>query len=134
MILASPRPELAMTRTLVRSVGQIATTAVGVAAFATSLAAQQPAVARIVAEPAQINVRAGDSVAFKVTAYDAQGKVITDAGVRVGGPRLGVAFSDGWAKGIGAGKFTAVATTLPAPGAPSVTLEIPVTVTWPPLT
>jgi hypothetical protein len=101
----------------------------------TPLVAQQPTpIAKLVAEPAQISVRAGDSVAFKVTAYDAQGRVIPNADVRVGGPRMSVAISDGWARGIKAGTFTAVATTLPLPGAPSVTLEIPVTVTWPPLT
>jgi Bacterial Ig-like domain (group 2) len=101
------------------------------------LSAQQqptavPAVARLVAEPARLVMQAGDSVAFTVTAYDAQGKVIPDAGVRVGGPRRSIMFSDGRAKAYEAGTFTATATAAGAGGAP-VSLDIPVTITWPPV-
>jgi hypothetical protein len=96
-------------------------------------AGAQPQPARLVAEPAQISLKAGDSVAFKVTAYDAQGNVIPDAAVRVGGPRMSVAFSDGWAKGLRAGKFTAVATAARGTGQTPLSLDIPVTITWPAL-
>ena len=63
------------------------TTAMGMVAIAPLLssprltaqqpvAAAQPAVARLVAEPARITIRAGESQPYKVTAYDAQGKEI----------------------------------------------------------
>ena len=44
-------------------------------------------VAKLVAEPASLTVRAGEAVALKVTAYDAAGKPIPDAVVRVNLPR-----------------------------------------------
>src|SRR5215212_2294498 len=100
---------------------------------APALAAQQPSVARLVAEPARLVLQAGDSVPFKVTAYDAEGKVVPDAVVRVGGQRRALLFADGQAKAFQAGTFKAVATAAGAPGAEPVTLEIPVTVTWPAL-
>lgn len=81
-----------------------------------------------------MTMQAGDSLPFKVTAYDAQGKVIPDAPVRVGGPRMAVSFSDGQVKAFRAGTFTATATAMGAPGSQPVTLDIPVTVTWPALT
>lgn len=93
--------------------------------------AANPVVARLVAEPAKVNLKAGDSIPFKVTAYDAQGNVIPDAPVRVGGPRRAIFVGDGKMKALRAGTFTAVATAFG--GANPVTLEIPVTVTWPTL-
>ena len=102
------------------------------------LGAQQPpaqpqrTVTRLVAEPARVNLKVGDSTQFKVTAYDAQGQVIPDAAVRVGGPRMAVFFGDGFVKGLRAGSFRATATAASAmPGVTPVTLEIPVTITWP---
>ena len=97
-----------------------------------SLSAQTPAaVARLVAEPARITMQAGDSIPFKVTAYDTQGKIIPDAAVRVGGPRRAILFTDGRAKAFTAGTFTATATAAGANG--PVTLDIPVVVSWPAL-
>ena len=100
-----------------------------------ALSAQQqatvPAVARLVAEPAKLVMQAGDSADFKVTAYDAQGNVIANAPVRVGGPRRAIMFSDGHVKAFEAGTFTATATTAGAADAAPVTLDIPVTITWP---
>ena len=94
----------------------------------------QPAVARLVAEPAQVTLKVGDSLAFKVTAYDARGNEIPDAPIRVGGPRRAVYFGDGIVAGLQAGTFRATATAAPTtPGGPPVTLEIPVTITWPAL-
>ncbi len=94
------------------------------------LVAQAP-VARLVAEPARITIRAGESQPYKITAYDAQGRVITDATVRVGGPRAAVAFSNGEVRAFKAGSFTAVATAAGATG--PITLDIPVLITWPAL-
>ena len=103
-------------------------------AVASALAAQQPAaVARLVAEPARIVMQAGDSIPFKLTAYDAQGGVVADPQVRLGGPRRSIQFSDGYVKAFEAGTFKATANAMGAAGAAPVTLEIPVTVTWPPL-
>ena len=53
-------------------------------------AQQETPVARLVAEPTRVNLRVGDSLAFKVTAYDASGNVLPNASVRVGGPRMAV--------------------------------------------
>ncbi len=88
-------------------------------------------VAKLVAEPASLTLRTGEAVDFKVTAYDASGKVIPEAsaGVRVNMPRRSAAFADGKVTAFLAGKFTATAVAGP-PGA-TVTIEIPVTVTYP---
>lgn len=92
-------------------------------------AQSQPAVARLVAEPAQVTLRAGEERPFQVTAYDAGGNMVPDAAVRVGGPRMAVYFGEGTVRGLQAGTYTAVATWSPPGGAP-VTLDIPVTVVW----
>jgi len=100
-----------------------------------SLAAQRPApapVAKLVAEPARVTLRAGEAQPFKVTAYDARGNVIADAAVRVGGPRQSVAFTGGQVRAFRAGSFTATATAMGANG--PITLDIPVLVSWPALT
>ncbi|MGH7713115.1 MAG: Ig-like domain-containing protein [Gemmatimonadaceae bacterium] len=103
------------------------------AACASSLAAQQPVVARLVAEPARLTLKAGQSAAFKVTAYDAQGNVIRDAQVRVSAPRMALSFGDGQVTARRAGSWTAVATSFTSPDVAPVTLEIPVLVEWPAL-
>ena len=96
------------------------------------LRAQQPvAVAKLVAEPSRITMRAGETQTYKIMAYDAQGKVIPDAQVRVGGPRLAVAFNNGQVLAYKAGSYTAVATAAGANG--PITLDIPVLITWPAL-
>ena len=116
---------------------------------AAPLAAQQPAapaapaarteadaaraVTRLVAEPASVAIEAGQTVPLKVTAYDAEGRVVADAPVRVAGPRGAVLVMGGQIKGLQAGRYQVVATTATrAANAPApVTLEIPVTVRWP---
>ena len=94
-------------------------------------AQQTPAVAKLVAVPAKVAMQAGDSVAFTVTAYDAQGKVILDAPVRVGGPRRSLGFGDGYVKAFEAGAFTATAAVAGAAGSTPITLDIPFSVSWP---
>jgi hypothetical protein len=116
----------------------VTTALVAVPAVSLTLPAQQvtqpePRVARLVAEPARVNLKVGDSVAFKVTAYDSSGKVLPNAAVRVGGPRMAVYFGDGIVRGLRAGSFKATATAGVGFGAPPVTLDIPVTITWPAL-
>ena len=96
------------------------------------IASQPPvAVARLVADPARITIRAGESQPYTITAYDAQGRVLADAPVRVGGPRAAVAFSNGQVRAFKAGSYTAVATAAGATG--PITLDIPVLITWPAL-
>ena len=96
------------------------------------LASQPPvAVARLVADPARITIRAGESQPYTITAYDAQGRVLADAPIRVGGPRAAVAFSNGQVRAFKAGSYTAVATAAGATG--PITLDIPVLITWPAL-
>ena len=98
-------------------------------------AGQAPAtpVARLVAEPAKITLRTGESVDLKITAFDAAGKPIPDAFVRVNLPRGAGTYADGKITGFRAGTFTATAVAAGAAGAPPVTLEIPVTISWPAL-
>ena len=121
-----------------KALNRLGSALVGVALLAgtPALRAQQPAqpvIARLVAEPARVTMRAGQSVPLKVTAYDAQGKVIPNAQVFVFGPRLAVTYSDGALKALRAGSFNATAVAAGAPGAQPVQLQIPVIVSWPPL-
>jgi hypothetical protein len=121
-----------------RNLRLVTTTAVAIAALTAKLPAQQPTaqptpVARLVADPARVTMKAGDSVAVKVTAYDADGKVIPDAPIRVGGPRAAVAYSNGRLRAFKAGSFTAVASARGASEMQPITLDIPVLVTWPAL-
>ncbi len=102
-----------------------------------ALAAQQVTppqpqpVAKLVAEPARITVKAGETTPLKVTAYDAQGNAIPNARVFVNGPLMALTVGEGTIKGLKAGSFTAVAVAQGAPNAPPVTLDIPVLITWP---
>jgi hypothetical protein len=102
---------------------------------AAQTAAAQPAVpvAKLVAEPATVSMRAGESVAVKITAYDAAGNVIPAATVRVNLPRTAGTYADGKITAFAAGKVVATAVAAGAMGAPPVTLEIPVTIAWPAL-
>jgi plastocyanin len=103
------------------------------AAVAAPVAAQDaPPAAKLVAEPAAITLRAGQTVTFKVRAYDAQGKLIPNAFVRVQSGNRAVRFSDTTVTATAAGKFEATAMAPGANGAP-IMLTIPVTVTWPAL-
>jgi hypothetical protein len=90
-------------------------------------------VARLVAEPARLTLKAGEEVPFVVKALDAQGNEVTDAAIRIGGPRNAIGFGDGMARAFVAGTYTAVATYTGEAGATPITLEVPVTVTWPTL-
>jgi hypothetical protein len=106
------------------------------AAAPSAVAAQQPtvpAVAKVVAEPSRVTMKAGQSVPLKVTAYDAQGNVIPNAQLFVGGPRLAVTWSNGQLTAKKAGSYTAFAAAVGGSGGP-VQIEIPVLVTWPELT
>ncbi len=91
------------------------------------------AVAKLVAEPATVSMRAGESVAVKITAFDASGKPIPDAQVRVNLPRTAGTYADGKITAFAAGNVVATAVAAGAMGAPPVTLEIPVTIAWPAL-
>ena len=99
--------------------------------------AQQPTaepavvVARLVAEPTSLTIEAGQTVALKVTAYDAQGKALPDARVRVSGPRRSLMINDGQVKGLAAGRFEIVASAAGATPDQPITLRVPVTVSWP---
>jgi hypothetical protein len=120
--------------TVVCSVGILAATpAASSQAAQAGQAATSPAtpVAKLVAEPARVSLRTGESVALKIIAYDAAGKVIPDATVRVNMPRLSGAYADGKVTGFQAGSFTATAVAAGAVGAPPVTIEIPVDIAWP---
>jgi uncharacterized protein YjdB len=88
-------------------------------------------VARLVAEPARVTLRAGESMPVKVTAYDANGRVLSDATVRVTGPRHAMRYSNGTLEAFRAGSYTATASAMGANGA--ITLDIPVIVSWPAL-
>jgi hypothetical protein len=118
--------------------------AAALAFAALPIAAQQPAtptppgqdgpvVARLVAEPASLTLQAGQTAPLKVTAYDADGKVIPNALVRVAGPRRALLYTDGQLRAFQAGSYTATATAFPQGGGATVTLDIPVTITWPAL-
>src|SRR5512144_1411381 len=51
--------------------------------------------ARLAAEPASLKLRAGDSTAVTVRAYNAGGRELPNAVVRVFGARRGVAYDEG---------------------------------------
>ncbi len=104
-------------------------------AVSSSLYAQYTAgVVRLTAEPARVTMKAGESVALKLTAYDSAGKVVADAPMRVGGPVGAVRYADGRLTALKAGSFNVVATSFSGRGIAAVSLEIPVTVSWPTLT
>ena len=103
------------------------------AVAASTLAAQSEPVARLVAEPASITLQAGDSAALRIRAYDARGREIANATVRVFGARRAVAYGDGMVRAFQAGEHVVTAAAMGAGNAP-VQLEIPVTVTWPRIT
>ncbi|MBM4188564.1 MAG: hypothetical protein FJ206_14770 [Gemmatimonadetes bacterium] len=120
-------------RSLGRAIG--ATVIVAASAGAPSLAAQAT---KLVAEPAQITLRTGDSVRITVKAVDAQGREVPGTVVRVFGARRAVAYSDGFVRAFQAGKHNLVAFA-ERDGAcggndcAPLQMEIPVTVTWPAL-
>lgn len=112
------------------------TTAIGTMMVLSSVVDAQYAqgVVKLVAEPARLTLRAGESAPLKVTALDAQGKPVPDAEFRISGPRGAVQYGDGRLRAIRAGSYTVVASAFSGRGIDAVTLEIPVLVTWPTLT
>ncbi|MDX2194503.1 MAG: Ig-like domain-containing protein [Gemmatimonadales bacterium] len=105
-----------------------------VTALAAPLAAQEPPpVAKLVADPASVTMKAGETVNLRVMAYDAKGAELPLAVVRVAGPRQAFGYGNGQLKAYKAGSYKAIASAVGAAGAPPVTLEIPVTITWPQL-
>lgn len=93
-----------------------------------------PAVTRLVAEPSSISLQAGETVPVKLTAYDAQGLVVENPPIRASGARGGIQMTREGVKGIQAGTYEIVLSTVPADtSVPSVTITVPVTVTWPPV-
>ena len=95
-------------------------------------AAPAPVVTRIVAEPASFEVKAGQTIPLRITAYDAQGAVVANPPLRVSGARGGVGLSNEGVKGLTAGKYEIVITTVPGDTVTKpVALTVPVTVTWP---
>jgi hypothetical protein len=109
----------------------IVTAALALLLHAAPLAALQAPVVRLVAEPAQLEMRAGEERPFRVIAYDAGGNEVPDPGIRVGGPRGALYIGEGVIRAFQAGTFTAVATW--SGGATPITLEVPVSVSWPAL-
>ena len=108
------------------------------AAFALVLpgaaAAQEAAkpVTRLVVQPATIEMAAGETVPVTITAYDAQGGVVAEPPLRVSGARSGLALSRDGVKGLRAGTYEIVVTTVPADSTVKpVSLTVPVTVKWP---
>jgi hypothetical protein len=100
-----------------------------------ALAAQSPTpVTRVVAEPARVTLKAGDSVVVKLTAYDAQGNVVANARYGINAPFNAVAVTGTTLRGLKAGSYTAVALAQSDQNTPPVTVQIPVLVTWPALT
>jgi hypothetical protein len=97
------------------------------------LRAQDVQLAKLVAEPARLTLKAGETVPLKVRAFDAQGKEVANPLVRVTAPRTALAIGDGSVKGIRAGSYTVVASAFDPTRGETVTLEIPVLITWPAL-
>jgi hypothetical protein len=98
--------------------------------MAGALSAQD--VVRLVAEPARITARAGQTVPLKVIAQDAQGREVANVQLRVTGPRGAFRFADGELVAMRAGSYTAVATTF-GRGNTTISLDIPVLITNPAL-
>ena len=124
-----------------RFVRAIAASTVALAALALPaggpalLAAQQqpaaPRVARLVVEPASITVQAGQTVPVKLTAYDAAGAEVQNPQLRISGARNGLGISREGVRGVRAGKYELVVSTVAPAGIEPVTVTVPVTVTWP---
>ncbi len=103
-----------------------------VALLAQQTPAPRPVVSRITIEPASITLQAGQTVPVKVTAYDPQGSVVLDPPLRVSGARSGLSLTDNGVKGLRAGKYEIVVSSIPPDSTvQAVRVTVPVTVTWP---
>jgi hypothetical protein len=92
------------------------------------------AVARLVAEPATLTLKAGESAQIRVIAYDASGNELRAARIRLSGPRAALAVGQGQVKALRAGRYEVVASAATTRGDQPVLVRIPVTVTWPAIT
>lgn len=97
--------------------------------------AQAPtvAVAKVTTEPARIRMQLGQTTPLVVKALDAAGREVANAVVRVNMPRRSAAWADGQVTAFQVGEFTATIVATGAVGTPPVTVEIPVSIEWPPL-
>ncbi len=124
-----------MIQSLKTGAALAATTILYLATAAPSARAQaQPVVTRLVAEPASVTMKAGESVSLKVTAYDQQGKVVPDALVRVAGVWNALTYDieTQKLKALKAGEFEVSASVFGS-GSGDASLAIPVRVAWPAL-
>jgi hypothetical protein len=101
--------------------------------------AQQPAtppptpVARLMIDPANLTLVAGQTGTVKLTAYDAQGNVIPSPALRISGPRSALQIGAGEIRGILAGDYEVVVTAVNSSTTEPVLIRLPVKVTWPAL-
>ena len=93
-------------------------------------AGQTSAVERLEASPRTLTVAAGETVAFAVRALDASGRVI-DAELQIFGPREGIRIEDDRIRGLEAGEYEIVVSTVEVEGTEPRTTRIPITVNWP---
>jgi hypothetical protein len=120
----------------IRSLVRLLATTPLLGALSAAAAAQQtalPAVARVVAEPSRITLKAGDTTVVKVTAYDAQGNVVPAARWVINAPLAAVSVNGGVLRALKAGSYNAVALAQGDPNAPPASVQIPVLVEWPAL-
>ena len=117
----------------------VSTAALALAAVGPLLAQQTPApaprpVARLVVEPASVEVLAGQTVPVRLIAYDAGGAVIEQPSLRISGARGGIGVSNAGIRGIRAGTYELVVTSVSADSTVKpVSITVPVTVKWPPV-
>lgn len=92
----------------------------------------QAEVARITADPARVTIRSGQTLPLKITAFDAQGREITDPQMRVNAPRGTMRWSEGQLMAMRAGSYT-LTVAAAGRGTEMISLDIPVLVTNPAL-
>ena len=123
----------------------LAAVCVALASFPAATVGQEQAaleaglrVAQLRAEPVSLTIQLGQTALLRVTALDANGRVVEAAQLRVSGPRRGdgaVAIAGDTVRAVEAGTSEIVATVVlpPDAGREPPRLAIPVTVTWPPV-
>jgi len=122
---------------------RLAAASIAIAVVPSAHGQQAPAprpvpVARLAVEPASLSLAAGDTVSFRIVAYDAQGKVIAEPQLRGSAPRTALQVGPGDSrdrarvKAIRAGTYEIVMSSVPPDSTVAVaTVTIPVTVKWP---
>src|SRR5687768_3996435 len=100
---------------IARFVRLVTPLAAALALVAPPAAAQDAAkpVARIVVEPASLEITAGQTIPIKLTAYDAAGAVIAEPPIRMSGARNGLSLSLDGVKGLRAGTYELVVSSVP---------------------